>query len=52
MFLDELVDKPGTTNGTQIDIFQSILLAIFGEMWFLTARPVESFPMILSKLPE
>ena len=27
-------------------------LAIFGEMWFLTAGPVVSIPMILAEFPE
>ena len=27
-------------------------LAIFGEMWFLTAGPVACIPMILAELPE
>ena len=26
-------------------------LAIFGEMWFLTAGPVVSIPMVLTKFP-
>ena len=38
--VEELVDKPGTTNGTYFDILQSILLPFFGEMWFLSAGPV------------
>ena len=33
--VEELVDKRGTTDGTLFDF-----LAIFGEMWFLTAGPV------------
>ena len=27
-------------------------LALFGEMWFLTAGPVVTIPMILTDLPE
>ena len=27
-------------------------LAIFDEMWFLTADPVVSIPMIIAELPE
>ena len=38
--VEELVDKPGTTNGTQFEKLQSILLPFVGEMWFLTAGPV------------
>ena len=48
--VEELVDKPGTTNGTLFDILQSILLPFFGEMWFLTAGPVVGIPMILTEL--
>ena len=33
--LQELVDEPRTTNGIQFDTLQS--MALFGEMWFLTA---------------
>ena len=47
---EELADKPGTTNGTQFDILQSInSLAITDEMWFLTADPVVCIPMILAE---
>ena len=38
--VEELVDKPGTTNGAQFDMIAINSLAIFGEMWFLTAGPV------------
>ena len=50
--VEELVDKPGTTNVTWFDFLQPILLLFFGEMWFLTAGPVVSMPMILAELPE
>ena len=49
--VEELADKPGTTNATLFDILQ-YPLAFFGEMWFLTAGPVVSIPMILAELPE
>ena len=42
--VEELVDKPGTTNGTLSDKLQSILYTLSGEMWYLTAGP--------EKLPE
>ena len=51
--VEELIDKPGTTNGTLFDILQSIFsFALFGEMWFLTAGLVVSTPSILAELPE
>ena len=50
--IEEFVDKPGTTNGTQFHILQSILLPFFGEIWFLTAGPVVSIPMTIAELPE
>ena len=50
--MEELVDKPGTTNGTYFDILQSIFSPFFGEMWFVTAVPVVGIPMILAELPE
>ena len=50
--VEELVDKPGTTNGTQFDFFAINYLAILGETWSLTAGPVVSIPMILAELPE
>ena len=49
---EEFVDKPGTTNGAQFGFVAINSLAIFGEMWFLTAGPVVSVPMILTELPE
>ncbi len=49
---EELVEKPGTTNGAQLDMLQSILFSLFGDMWFLTADPVVGIPMILAELPE
>ena len=79
--VEELVDKPGTTNGTWFDVsqwnflpflvrcgfwplvrrqlypnssqsFPIDSLAIFGEMWFLTAGPVVGISMILAEFPE
>ena len=50
--VEELVDKPGTTNGTWFDILQSILLPFLVRCGFLTAGPVVSIPMILAVLPE
>ena len=44
--------NPGTTNGTQFDILQSMFLPFFGEMCFLTAGPVGRVPVILAELPE
>ena len=32
-------------------IFAINFLALFGEMWFVTAGPVVSLPMILRELP-
>ena len=49
--VEELVDKPRTSNGTYFDILQSILV-VFGEMWFLTAGPVVCTPMVLTEFPE
>ena len=48
---EELADKPGTTNCTQFDILQSIILPFFffAEMWFLTADPAVCTPMILTE---
>ena len=45
--VEKLVDKPGTTDGTLFDF-----LAIFGEMWFLTAGPMVGLPMIIAEFPE
>ena len=42
---EELVDKPGINMAINY-------LAIFGEVWFLTAGPAVSIPMILAELPE
>ena len=50
--VEELVDKPGTTNGTSFDILQSILLPFLVRCVFLTAGPVVGLPMILTELPE
>ena len=49
---EELADNPGTTNGTQLDILQSILLPFSDLMWFLTDGPVACIPMILAEFPE
>ena len=46
--VEELADKPGTTNGTQFDTLQSMCLASFGELWFSTAGPMVGIPMILA----
>ena len=43
---EELADKSGTTDGTEFDKLQSILLPFLVEMWFLTAGPVVCTPMI------
>ena len=50
--VEELVDKPGTTNGTEFDKLQSIFLSFFVSCGFLTVGPVASVPMILEELPE
>ena len=50
-FVEELVDKPGTTNGTFL-IHCNQFSCPFGEMWSLTAGPVVSITMILAELPE
>ena len=50
--VEELVDRPEKTNGTQFAILQLFFFTFFGEMWFLTAGPVVCTPMILAELPE
>ena len=47
---EELVDKPGTAYIVRYIAINS--LALFGEMWFLTACPLEGIPVILAELPE
>ena len=42
--VEELVDIPGTTKGTQFAILQLIRLPFFGEVWFLTTGPVVGIP--------
>ena len=49
---EELVDKPGTTNGTWFGYIAINALAIFGEMWFLNAGPVVGIPMVLTEFPQ
>ena len=44
---DELADIPGTTNGTSLDLLQSILLPFL--ICILTAFPVVCIPMILTE---
>ena len=48
--VEELVDRPGTTNGHVVRFFHLILSPFFGEMWFLTTGPVVGVPMILKEL--
>ena len=50
--VEELVDQPGTTNGTYFNLLQSIFLLFFGELWFSTAGPMVSIPMIFAEFPE
>ena len=47
--VEDVVDSPGTTNGTQFDFFAINSLGIFGELWFLTAGPVGRIPMIFRR---
>ena len=48
-----LADIPRTTNGTKLDILQSInSLAVFDEMWFLTAFPMVRIPMFFAEFPQ
>ena len=51
--VEELADKPGTTNGTLFDILQSILLpflvrCVVFDRW----SRGEGIPMILTEFPE
>ena len=50
--VEELVDKPGTTNGTGFLYIAINSLAFFGVLWFSTAGPLVGCPMILAELPE
>ena len=45
---EELADKPETTNGKEGYIASNVL-ALFCDMWFSTAHPVVSVPMILGE---
>ena len=42
----------GLRMAHKFEKIQSILLPFWVWMWFLTAGPVASFPMIFSELPE
>ena len=49
---EELADKPGTTNGTQLEILQPILLPFLMGCGFLTAFPVIRVPMFFAQFPQ
>ena len=46
--VEELVDRPGMTNGTWFDVSQLNFLPFFDEMWFLTTGPMVSIPVIFA----
>ena len=52
--VEELVDKPGTTNGGAHSLINcnQFSCPFFGELWFSTAGPVVGIPMILAEFPE
>ena len=50
--VQELVDEPGTTNGKKVRCISIHFLAKWGELWFLTADPMASVPMILTEHSE
>ena len=47
---EELVDKPGTTNGTLFDVSQCIFLPFFDEMWFLATSSNGNCTQILRRV--
>ena len=50
--VEELADKPGNYEWHMVWKIAINSLALFGEMWFLTAGPVVGIPMILAEIPE
>ena len=50
--VEELVDRPGTTNGTKFDILQLMFLPFWVRCGFLTTGPMVCTPMIFAELPE
>ena len=51
---DELVpefdDNPGTTRGTKISVLHKKILPMFGQPWFVTARPLIGISIFFAEL--
>ena len=47
--VEELVDQPGTTNGTSFDVSQCIIFGIYDEMWFLATRSMVTVPIFFEE---
>ena len=50
--LEELVDRPGTTNGTSFSVLHFIRLSFFDELWFLTTGPLVGISVIFAEFSE
>ena len=50
--VEELVDRPGTTKGTQFVVLQLIFLPVLMRCGFLTTGPMVFIPVIFAEFSE